>query len=68
MTKIEPMTKAARAKPGRKPKPEEDKAVKKTVSLKPATYKGLLALEKGGLSQSIESLYEASLKRRKRVT
>ncbi|WP_374595475.1 hypothetical protein [Aquabacterium sp.] len=62
------MTKAVRAKPGRKPKPEEDKAVKKTVSLKPATYEGLLALDQGGLSQSIEALYEASLKRRKRAT
>lgn len=65
MTKIEPMTKAVRAKPGPKPKPDEELAVKKTVSLKPETYKGLVALGDGVLSRGIEVMYESKSKPRK---
>ena len=57
------MKKAARAKPGPKPKPADELVVKKTVSLKPATYEGLVALGEGVLSRGIETLYERRRKR-----
>ena len=61
------MKKAVRAKPGPKPKPAEELVVKKTVSLKPATYDGLVALGDGVLSKGIETMYESNTKRRKRT-
>ena len=61
------MKKTARAKPGPKPKPAGELAVKKTVSLKPATYEGLMVLGEGVLSRGIETLYESATKRRKRA-
>lgn len=60
--------KAVRAKPGPKPKPADKLVVKKTVSLKPATYDGLLALGEGVLSKGIEAMYESKTKRRSRAT
>ena len=53
----------AKRKPGPKPKPAEALAVKKSVSLKPETYDGLLKLGDGVLSQGIETLYAAKATR-----
>jgi hypothetical protein len=67
MTTIKSVTKAVRAKPGPKPKPADQLVMKKTVSLKPATYEGLVELGEGVLSKGIEAMYESSTKRRKRT-
>jgi hypothetical protein len=63
MTKIRGMKAAERVKPGPKPKPEEARAVKKTVSLKPETHDGLLTLGGGVLSHGVELAYQAATKR-----
>lgn len=68
MTKIDPMKKPERAKPGPKPKPESEKVVKKTVSLTPRTFEGLIVLGDGVLSRGIETMYEANLRRKQRKT
>ena len=67
MTKPDRQTKADRAKPGPKPKPPEERVIKTTVSLKPATYDGLRALGDGVLSKGIEAMYASTTKRRKRA-
>lgn len=54
-----------RAKPGPKPKPEAEKVVKKTVSLQPKTYEGLVTLGDGVLSRGIETLFESASRRGK---
>ena len=59
------MKKPVRAKPGPKPKPEAERVVKKTVSLQPATYEGLVALGDGVLSRGIEAMYESAGRRSK---
>ena len=56
MTKIDPVTKPPRAKPGPKPKPDSAKVVKKTVSLRPQTYALLVKEGDGVLSQGIEAI------------
>lgn len=68
MTKIVALKKATRGKPGPKPKPADELVMKKTVSLKPATYEGLVALGEGVLSRGIETMYERTTKRRNRAT
>lgn len=65
MTKIEPMKKPVRAKPGPKPKPDAEKVVKKTVSLQPKTYEGLVAIGDGVLSRGIEVMFESAARRSK---
>jgi len=64
MTKMKPIETQARTKPGPKPKPDAEKVVKKTVSLQPQTYEGLVHLGNGVLSRGIELLYESTAKRR----
>jgi len=66
MTKIAHVKKPDRAKPGPKPKPVAEKVVKKTVSLKPKTYEGLVDLGDGVLSRGIEAMYESVEHRRNR--
>lgn len=63
MTKIKPMTKLIRAKPGPKPKPAAEKVVKKTVSLQPATFKFLSKKGKGVLSAGIEAVVADACKK-----
>jgi hypothetical protein len=61
-----PATKAAvpeKGKPGPKPKPPDELVVKKSVSLRPETYDGLLKLGDGVLSQGIETMYAAKAKK-----
>lgn len=65
MTKIKPIERPVRAKPGPKPKPDAEKVVKKTVSLQPTTYEGLVQLGDGVLSRGIEAMYESAAKRRR---
>lgn len=65
MTTIKRMKKPDRAKPGPKPKPEAEKVVKKTVSLQPQTFEGLVALGDGVLSRGIEALYQSASRRNK---
>lgn len=52
-----------KGRPGPKPRPPEELAVKKSVSLKPDTYDGLLRLGDGVLSQGIEAMYAAKARR-----
>lgn len=57
MTKMMPMNKQAakiRVKPGPKPKAEDLKVLKKTVSLQPQTYAYLMDRGGGVLSKGIE--------------
>lgn len=52
-----------KGRPGPKPRPPEELAVKKSVSLKRETYDGLLKLGDGVLSQGIEAMYAAKVRR-----
>jgi len=51
--------KKVRNKPGPKPKPDAEKVVKKTVSLQPKTYQGLVSMGDGVLSRGIETVFES---------
>jgi hypothetical protein len=66
MTRIKRM-KQVRRKPGPKPKPATEKVVKKTVSLQPATYQGLLKMGDGVLSRGIETVFD-TVEGRKRTS
>ncbi|MBK6616089.1 hypothetical protein [Ottowia sp.] len=62
-TKAKAPKKKARGKPGPKPKPPEALVVKKSVSLLPATYEGLLKKGDGSLSRGIEVVYSERVKK-----
>jgi len=63
MTKIKHMKTPERTRPGPKPKPEEEKTVKKTISLQPETFHGLMVMGDGVLSHGVELAYQAAKKR-----
>jgi hypothetical protein len=66
MTKIAAIADPLPTKRGRKPKLDAERVVKKTVSLQPSTFEGLMALGEGVLSRGIEAMYELNRAARKR--
>lgn len=59
VTKIPSMKTTERSKRGPKPKPEEEKVKKTSISILHETYEGLLAIGDGVLSHGVEIAYKA---------